>query len=617
MSLTSKITGLTEYFLNGYIDFPSVIVEKTRVLLLANFGGLLLIALTAFNFSYQGKPHFVWSSISIFSVLITSILLIKKTKYIEASSLSLFSILIFDIFNVAEGQLAISKDMLIFPMSDVTLTLLLGFIFLGFISFKTWQIYTYLGFSIILLSAYYTVIITTKENMFLPQEIRFILMDYILLIIAGGLGVLLNLTLTNRLLTLEEERSNKMDQYNRDLELLVFERTTALNKQNLELEEKNKILDEQQKRIIESSKVKEQFLSSVSHELRTPLNAVVGLTNLLLNNDSEKDRSKNLTTLKYSTNSLLRIVNDILDFSKVETDQFEIQKKPFNIHEVLDTVHEVYKANASLKNLNFDYSLSSQIPTHVVGDGVRLNQILSNLLSNAIKFTDKGNVTFNITATRENDKNITIKFIVKDSGIGIKKEHQSKIFKKFTQLNEGKIAGTGLGLSIVKKMVQTMGGEIYFKSQFDAGSEFSILLAFPIFNKPKQNTTRKGNTLENKKVLLVEDNLLNQMIAKQILDTWNIDVHTANDGLEAVKKSEANKYDVILMDIQMPNMDGLEATSIIRKQIKNANTPIIALTANTTQLAKQEALDAGMNNFLGKPFKIENLQEKLEHSLYL
>ena len=573
------------------------------------------MGLAVLNFFFHGDTLFIWVHLGIAIAVVMCIYLITKGKYIMSSTVSLFVLLTFNIIHMLKGAISETSEMIIHPMSDIVLTLLLGFIFIGFIAFKKWQLYVYTTFSLLFLTTYYLSIIVTRNSSLVPQEIHFIIIDYLIVTLSGGIGVFLNFNLTSRLMLIEAQRTKQLNAYNDNLELLIFDRTNDLDQKNQELEEKNKILAEQQKRIIRAGKVKEEFLSSVSHELRTPLNAVVGMTDILIKNDPEDNQQKNLNTLKSSTNSLLRIIDDLLDVSKIEGDKFKFKKEPFHIYEVLDSIHEVYRANASIKKLDFNYSISSRLPNQIIGDSVRLNQILSNLLSNGIKFTEEGTLDFDIIALREDHNEITIKFTVKDTGLGILREDQQKIFEKYNQLNEGKIAGTGLGLSIVKQMVNSLGGEITLKSTFGLGSEFSVILTYPIYREETLSVEEETVSLIDLKILLVEDNLLNQMVAKELLSIQKPEVTTANNGLEAVELCELMKFDLILMDIQMPIMDGLQATSIIREEGQNRETPIVALTANITDVAKKETVDVGMNGFVGKPFNVDFLFSEIQRVL--
>jgi signal transduction histidine kinase/ActR/RegA family two-component response regulator len=615
LKIEAKISELTKPLLKGYIDHPSVIAEKARVLLFANLIGLFLISLTGINSVLQGNTLFVWAHIIVGVAFMTALVFIKAVKHLVASTISLIGLLIFDLFHMVKGMMAQTAEMIIQPMGDITITLLVGFIFIGFISFKKWQLYIYLIFSLLLLTTYYLITVNIRVSSIVPEELHFITIDYLIVILAGGLGVFLNLNLTNRLTLIEKKRTNQLNAYNDNLELLIFERTNTLDEKNQELKEKNKILAEQQKRIIKASRVKEEFLSSVSHELRTPLNAVVGLTDILIKNDPKDNHEKNLNILKYSTNNLLRIIDDVLDISKIEENKFEFKNEQFNLRELLDSIHEVYRANASIKKLNFNYSFSPSTPSQLIGDSVRLNQILSNLLSNAIKFTEQGAIELNVVTIKESKQNVTIMFSVKDTGFGILEENQHKVFEKFTQLNQNKIAGTGLGLSIVKQMVDSMGGQIKLKSIFEKGSEFSVIFTYPIYQEAPSETKKENSDLTGKSILLVEDNMVNQMVAQQLLSIKNPTITIANNGLEAVELCKETVFDVILMDIQMPVMDGLEATSIIRVDKKNKTTPIIALTANIGAMAKKETLEVGMNGFVGKPFKADFLFKEIAKAL--
>ncbi len=612
MNLSSRITQLTNYYLEGYIDLPSVITEKARILLLANFGTIILFFFTSLNFFIHGTIGLIWANILVSITFLISTHLIRKVRYMAASTLSITGLMIFESTDLLEGLLAPTSDMIIYQMSDIVLTLILGFVFIGFVSFRNWQLYVYAAVSLILLTIYYLFIILTKNEELIPSEIHVILIDYLFAILAGSLGVVLNLNLTNRLMDIETERAKKLNEYNDNLELLVFDKTTDLNTRNQELNEKNKLLAEQQKRLINASKIKDSFLSNVSHELRTPLNAVVGLTNILINSHPKEEQKNHLHSLKHSSDSLLHLINDILDLSKIENDKFEFINIPFNIHQTLESLQNIYKTTAELKGLVFNCSISPNIPQEIIGDNGRLNQILSNLLSNAIKFTSQGKIDFLVTIAKENNKKVTLDFTIKDTGIGILQKDQELIFEKFTQLNENTIDGTGLGLSIVKKMVYSLEGDINLKSTVGKGSVFTLLLTYPISYRPiTEKSIASTTNISKKKILLVEDNLMNQLVAEQILSSLNPTIVTATNGLKAFEVCQEMKFDLILMDIQMPIMDGLEATKRIKQEGLNKTTPIIALTANITDASKKEAFGVGMDEFIGKPFESEVLFQKM------
>ncbi|WP_053404582.1 ATP-binding protein [Persicobacter sp. CCB-QB2] len=395
---------------------------------------------------------------------------------------------------------------------------------------------------------------------------------------------------------------------------------------NAKNEELKKLLEEKEanaeillkaKEAAESvSKSKENFLSSMSHELRTPLNAVIGITNLLITSDPKEEQIENLNIMKFSADNLLSLINDILDYNKISAGKLEIESIPFDLIEHVKNLKEANSFKAKEKENTIKLLIDPSIPKLVKGDPTRLAQILNNLISNGIKFTDKGKIEIRIYKEGGSDNN-RICFEVEDNGIGIKKENQTKIFKDFEQEESStsrKFGGTGLGLSITKKLLQLMDSEIRVKSEFGQGSNFYFTLNMePVaeIDEPFEVKENRAdhNQLKNKKVLLVEDNPFNIKVAEQFLKKWELDYDLAENGEEAVHKVKENSYDLILMDLQMPVMDGYTATEKIRTF--DSKTPILALTASALIEVKQKVKKAGMNGSVTKPFVPQELREEL------
>ena len=365
-------------------------------------------------------------------------------------------------------------------------------------------------------------------------------------------------------------------------------------------------------------KAKEEFLSMVSHELRTPLNAVIGMSHLLLQENPRKDQVQNLNSLKISAEYLLSLINDILDFSKIEAGKIIIDQTSFNFKEFVKAIEQTFYYQAQEKNIEFNILISDAIPKYLFGDPVRLNQILFNLLSNAIKFTDTGFVSLSVDVTEIDKSKATIKFTVKDSGVGIPEDKISSIFERFEQASNsknGKRGGTGLGLAITKSLIELMNGNIQVKSEEGKGSEFSFTVELP-FEEKQSVVKDQVKTLSNENfihlnLLLVEDNKINQLVAAKFLKKWQIKFDVAENGIEATEKIKHDFYDIILMDIQMPQMDGYTATKLIREYNSHySKIPIIALTAASLEV-KEKVFQAGMNDFLIKPFNPIELQNKI------
>lgn len=378
----------------------------------------------------------------------------------------------------------------------------------------------------------------------------------------------------------------------------------------------------------ESGKIKEQFLANMSHEIRTPMNAIIGFTKLLLKNNEElnAEQQKYINFIHNAGENLLVIINDILDFSKIQSGKFELEHTDFILPDVINNVLNLFRAKANEKKVTLLEEISDEVPFQLVGDPVRLNQILINVISNALKFTENGHVKLGISALRQSNTKALIRFTVEDTGIGIAKDKIDSVFESFTQASSDttrKYGGTGLGLTIVKKIVNLQKGEISLKSTVGKGTIFNIDLPFEkcklevqdikydfSVGKKRKSTPNSHNI----KVLMAEDNEMNQELSKVVFKELGWDLDIAENGYVVIEKLMKNNYDIILMDIQMPEMDGYEATLKIRNEFKSpvSEIPIMAITAHALNSEINKCLAAGMNDYLSKPFKTKDLISKVE-----
>jgi signal transduction histidine kinase/CheY-like chemotaxis protein len=370
----------------------------------------------------------------------------------------------------------------------------------------------------------------------------------------------------------------------------------------------------------EATLAKSQFLSMMSHEIRTPMNAIIGITNIMLDEKPREDQLESLKLLKFSGENLLTIINDILDFSKIESGKIELENISFNIKELFRHHINLLETRAHDKGIEILLDIDENIPELLKGDPVRIGQIINNLVSNAIKFTEKGYVKISISfAGKTNDNKSELLISIKDTGIGIPEEKLESVFESFTQASSDttrKFGGTGLGLSITKKLLHLMASEIKVESKYGQGSTFSFELALETSTdipdeKEKSFSTPSHFSLA--KILLVEDNRVNQIVASNFLKKWGIELTIANNGREAVNLIVTKEFDLVLMDLQMPEMDGYEATRTIRQMNDDyfENIPIIALTASAMMEIKEKTAQVGMTDYVSKPFQPEELQNKI------
>jgi len=382
----------------------------------------------------------------------------------------------------------------------------------------------------------------------------------------------------------------------------------------LELGTKNVQLDAQKKIAERAVLAKDSFLANMSHEIRTPLNAIIGFTDLLAQTKLNAVQRDYINSVQIAGENLLLIVNDILDLSKMESGNLTIEAVPFNLKNTLKHVYNLLKIKVP-KEVEFNLFLDADMPEMVIGDEGRLNQILVNLIGNALKFTHEGDVTVSVKMIGETENHYTLKFSVKDTGIGIPPKKLKTIFERFTQAEDSttrKFGGTGLGLNIVKQLIELQNAEIYVKSEQNKGSEFFFVINY----KKSDDTEEKieeltGESLGKLKILLCEDNVLNQKLVKSVMQNFGFELDIAENGEEGIEFLLKNEYDLVLMDLQMPIKDGYQTTEYIRNEM-NSTIPIIAMTAHSLMGEQERCYNVGMDGYVPKPFKQHVLLETIK-----
>jgi len=395
---------------------------------------------------------------------------------------------------------------------------------------------------------------------------------------------------------------------------------TELEKNHFALQFQNKRLERTLDKAKSADKAKSLFLANMSHEIRTPLNGIIGMAHIIHQEEKEEKLREKISIIQFSAETLVDLVNDILDFSKIEAGKLEIDLVHFNLYELIKNISSLFDLKAKEKNLKFEYHIDKNVPEYILSDQIRIKQIIINLINNAIKFTNKGGVHLLVKASLQEKAMYKLKFTISDTGIGISEKNQEEIFSSFTQSDASftrKFGGTGLGLAISKKLARLLKGEIGVESELGKGSDFWFTIVAKVGEKNDNIDLRADVPLiRDLSILLAEDNKVNVIVAKQIIINAGHKVLVANNGLEAIELFKKEKFDLILMDIMMPEMDGLTASGLIRMLEKDNNikpTPIIALTANVVKEDQEKYLAAGMNDFISKPIHPKVLLEKIQH----
>ncbi len=402
------------------------------------------------------------------------------------------------------------------------------------------------------------------------------------------------------------------------LSLSLYKNNIIRSQSNKLLQDKNQELIQAKEKAEKASKARAEFLSTVSHELRTPLNAINGITHLLLEENPKKSQMQYLTSLKFSGDYLLTFINDILEINRVESENIEIEKINVNIKQLLSDLHNSFKDLASKNNNEFVLEMDENLPENLIGDPTKLSQIFINLINNALKFTQNGKVYVKASVIETKDEECAIHFDIADTGIGISPEKQSTIFESFAQgsveINR-KYGGTGLGLAIVKRLVELLGGQIELSSSEGIGSTFSFDIKFIVGEQQFVEDKKQydESVFENKKILIVEDNKINQMITKKMVENKSIQCEIIDNGEDAIELIRNQHFDLVLMDVHLPGINGTEATQKIREF--NKTLPIIALTAISLNENREMLLSYGMNDVVTKPFNPDNFYQSIAQLL--
>jgi len=394
---------------------------------------------------------------------------------------------------------------------------------------------------------------------------------------------------------------------------------SSISRDMTEITNTERALRHAKERAEEATRLKSEFLANMSHEIRTPMNGILGLTQLLLASELNEEQGATAKTIHLSAAALLKLLNDILDLSRIEAGRMELGMRAFRLSETIDATLSLIRPMAQQKGVSLVCSIAPGLPSMIEGDSIRVRQIILNYLDNAIKFTDSGSIELKVEQLGRNGQSIRLRMSVSDTGRGIPPEKVPTVFDKFTQVdssNTRSYGGAGLGLSITKRLAEMMGGSVGVESTPGSGSTFWVEIPFLIASEAVPDTAEAAPVSERPlaapRVLVVEDNQVNRLVAERLLRKLGCTVELATNGRQALEKVTAHTFDVILMDVHMPEMDGLEATRLIRSTEHDRRCPIIALTASAMEEDRDRCLSAGMDDFFVKPVQLEDFKRLIE-----